>query len=334
MLFAKIKIFVLLFSLTVAQNFYAQTPKAKIGLLLSDLYLERWSKDRDCFVAKSKELNYETIVKNAMNDQELQNQQADSVIKAGAKILVVVPVDAYKAATIVENAHRNGVKVIAYDRLIMNCDLDSYVSYDNETTGKIMAIYVTMHFAKGRVAYIGGPKSDMNSIAIRKGLLEGLDPYFKNNSMVLICDTFTNTWSSRESKDILIDFLSKNKCPDIIFNANDELAEGVIDVLDQKGLSGKVLVTGQDADLKACRNLVSGKQTLTIFKPIRVLAERAVLFASGLMGDIPFIFISEVNNGKVNVQSLILIPVPVGKNNLENTVIREGFHTKEEIFGN
>jgi len=333
MLLAKYKIFALLLSLLWVQNSWPQNPRAKIGLLLADLKIERWSKDLDYFVTQSKELNYETMFNNAMNDQQLQNKQADSMIKAGVKILVVVPVDAYKAAAIVENAHRNGVKVVAYDRLIMNCDLDSYVSYDNEMIGKVMAMYTTMRLKKGRVAYIGGPKSDMNSFAIRNGLMQGLEPYLKNNSLILVCDTYTNSWSSRESKDILNDFLSKNKCPDAIFNANDELANGVIEVLDQKDLSGKVIVTGQDADLRACRHLVSGKQTLTIFKPIRVLADRAVLIASGLLGDIPYLTISQVNNGKVNVNSLILFPVPVDKRNLETTVIREGYHTKDEIFG-
>ena len=316
----------------VTHGTYSQINKVKLGLLLADLKIERWCKDRDYFISKSKELNYETIVGDAMNNQLVQNQQADSMIKSGVKVLVVVPVDAYSSAYIVELAHKNGVKVVAYDRLIMNCDLDAYVSYDNEMVGQVMAIYTTIRFKKGNIAYIGGPKSDMNSYSIKKGLMQILSPYIKNNSMHLVCDTFTANWSSIDSKSIMNSYLIKNACPDAIYTANDELAKGVIEVLDQKGLSGKIYVTGQDAELQACRNLVSGKQTLTLFKPVRLLADRAVLIASGLLGDIPFLTISEVYNGKINVPSLILNPVPVDKNNLKTTVIKEGYHTEADIY--
>ena len=322
----------IIFTLFVFQNTYTQTSKTKIGLLLADLTIERWAKDRDYFLSKSDELNYTTIVCDAKNNQLLQNHQADSLIKEGIKILIVVPVDGFGAAILVDSAHSKGVKVLAYDRLIMNCNLDAYISYDNELIGRIMVIYATLNFKKGTVAYIGGPKSDMNSIAIHKGVLRELKPYLKNNSMHLVCDTFTNHWSSIESTKILKEYLLVNKCPDAIFAANDELAKGIIIVLDSIGLAGKVIVTGQDADLNACQNLISGKQTLTIFKPIRVLAERAVQLSSGLLGDIPFLTISEVNNGKVNVPSFILAPLPVDKKNLRVSVIREGYHTEDQIF--
>jgi D-xylose transport system substrate-binding protein len=333
LLLTKYKVIAISFALLLIQNNYSQTSKTKIGLLLADLNIERWDKDREYFLLKSKELNYETMVGDALNREYLQIAQADSMIKAGAKILVIIPVDGDSAAIIVEHAHKNGVKVIAYDRLIMNCDLDAYVSYDNDMIGKIMGLYTTLTFKRGTIAYIGGPKSDNNSDAIRKGLMQVLKPYFRDKLIAVVCDTFVNSWSAAESKRILHNFLVKNKCPDVIFTANDELAGGVIDELEEQGLAGKVMVTGQDADLKACRNIVAGKQTLTVFKPVRVLAERAVQLASGLIGDIPFLTITEVYNGKVNVQSLVLVPMPVDVKNIRNSVIREGYHTEEEIFG-
>jgi D-xylose transport system substrate-binding protein len=328
------KLFNLIILLGLFQTIYTQTPKVKIGLLMSDLKLERWSKDRDYFLSKSKELNYETFVGDAMNSQLRQNMLADSMVKLGVKVLVVIPVDGNLAANIVENAHKNNVKVVAYDRLIMNSDLDAYVSYDNEMVGQVMALYSTIIFKKGTIAYIGGPKTDMNSFAIRKGLMQILTPYIIDKSMTLECDTFASAWSSEEAKKIFKEFVSKHKCPDAIFTGSDELARGVIEILDETGLSGKVIVTGQDAELQACRNLVLGKQTLTLFKPVRLLADRAALIASGLIGDIPFLTITEVNNGKINVPSLILNPVPVDKNNLKTTVIKEGYHTEMEIYEN
>ena len=321
-----------LITLFVFSYTHAQTQKTKIGLLLADLTIERWNKDRDYFLSKSDELNYTTLVCDAKNNQQVQNLQADSLMNAGVKILIVVPVNGIEAATLVNHAHSKGVKVLAYDRLIMNCELDAYISYDNEIIGKVMAMYATLNFKKGTIAYIGGPKSDMNSNAIHKGLLDELSPYIKNGSMQLVCDTFTNEWTYIESASILAQFLKHHQCPDAIFTANDELAKGVIKILDSIGLSGKVIVTGQDADLNACRNIISGKQTLTIFKPVKVLAERAAQLSSGLLGDIPFLTITEVYNGKVYVPSLILFPSPVDKKNLKTTVIREGHHTEDQLY--
>jgi D-xylose transport system substrate-binding protein len=309
-----------------------QQPKAKIGLLLSDLTIERWHNDRDNFVAKSNELGYGALVCNAANNQETQNIQADSLLNLGVKILVVVPVDAYKSSVIVEKAHKNGAKVVAYDRLIMNCDLDAYVSYDNEMVGQTMALYVKIRVKEGNFAYIGGPKTDRNCYLIRDGIYQILNPSIKANRIKMICDTFANHWTQEASYNIIKELLLKGNIPDVVFAANDELAKGVIKCLSENGLTEKVLVTGQDADLEACRNIVNGKQVLTLFKPPRVLADRAVQISSGLLGDMPFLTISETFNGKINVPSLILNPVPVDKKNIKTSVVKEGYHSEADIY--
>ena len=313
-------------------NAYNQTSKAKIGILFADFIIERWHNDRDNFIAKSKELGYEVMVGDAENNQDKQNAQADSMINAGVKLLVVVPEDGYKAAKIVENAHKAGIKVVAYDRLIMNCNLDAYVSYDNEMVGQAMAIYITIRIKQGNFVYIGGPTSDRNSFFVRNGIYQILTPLINNKSINMVCDTSAQQWSKVEAYNITMDIISKNKHPNVIFAASDELAKGVIKCLVDLGLNGKILVTGQDADIDACRNIVNGNQILTLFKPPRLLADRAVQISSGLMGDMPFLTIVNTFNGKVNVPSLILYPVPVDKNNLGNSVIKEGYHSEGDIY--
>jgi D-xylose transport system substrate-binding protein len=215
----------------------------------------------------------------------------------------------------------------------MNCDLDLYISYDNEMVGKIMAIYTTIRIKKGKFVYIGGPNSDRNAYYVHEGIIKILKPYIETNSISIVCDTFTNNWNEQEAINIINNYFEKgNPQPDVIFAGNDQLAYGIIKVLEKKGLAGKVMVTGQDADLQACRNLVSGEQILTIFKPIRTLADRAVLLTSGLLGDIPFNTTSTVFNGKTEVSAFLLNPVPVDKNNLKTSVIFDNFHTEEEIY--
>jgi D-xylose transport system substrate-binding protein len=326
---------VLLVIISLMHFLYSESKPSKgiIGLLLSDLTLERWAKDRDYFIGSAHAQGFEVIVRNANNDQELQNSQADTLIQKGVKVIVVVPVDENKSAYIVEKAHTANIKVIAYDRLIMNCDLDAYVSYDNKMVGEIMAIYITIRVKNGNFAFIGGPKSDRNSFYIRQGIWKIIGPMIERSNISMVCDTFTNNWSKDEAYKIFNEYLSSGRpLPSVIFTCNDQLALGVINALEQKGLAGRILVSGQDAEMEACKNLVSGKQVLTIFKPARVLADRAAQTASGIIGNLPFIPITEINNGKVNVPSIILFPVPVDKNNLKNTVIKEGYQNEKDIF--
>jgi D-xylose transport system substrate-binding protein len=327
------KLIGIVFLLILNQHSICQQKKGLIGFLMTDLSIARWKNDRDFFISSAHQLGYDVLVKDAMNDPNVQIQQADELISAGVRALVVIPVDDQIDAQIVVSAHKAGVKVVAYDRIIMNCDLDAYVSYDNEMVGEVMAIYITIRKRSGTFAYIGGPRSDRNSFYIRKGIMRILDPMIKDRSVSFVCDTFTNNWSEIESYTIFNQFLNSGKSlPDVIFAGNDALARGVIKVLDERGLSGKVLITGQDAELSACLNLISGKQTLTIFKPIRTIADRAVLITAGILNDIPLNTIQTLNNGKMEVPALMLNPVPVDKNNLENTVISEGYHTREELF--
>ena len=305
----------------------------KIGFLLDDISIERWASDQKYLQISAKDQGYELLIGNAFNDQQKQIEQANEMIKAGVKVLIVVAVDAYKAVRIVENAHASGVKVIAYDRLIMNCNLDAYISYDNEMIGVIMAEYITMRKPKGNFAYIGGPKSDRNSLLIRKGIMGYLKPFIDDKSITFVCDTFTQNWIVEDAYLIFKKYLESGKqIPDVVFAGNDQLALGIINVLDNKGLTEKVLVTGQDAELTACRNIVNGRQTLTIFKPTRTLADRAILLTSWLLGEIVFDIDDKINNGKFNVPYFKLFPVPVDRRNMRTSVIMDQFHTEDEIY--
>jgi D-xylose transport system substrate-binding protein len=312
---------------------FASDSKTKIGFLLADLKVERWKSDRDFFLMSAGDNGYDVLVADAENSQEKQIEEANNMIKAGAKLLVVVAVDAYQAARIVENAHKAGVKVIAYDRLIMNCDLDAYIAYDNEDVGTIMAIYITLRKRKGHFVYIGGPKSDRNTYYIRNGIMQTLKPDIDTKSIIMECDTFTNNWDEQEAYDIMKKYFDSGKpAPDAVFAGNDQLARGVIKVLELKGLAGDVLVTGQDGEISACRYIVAGKQALTIFKPIKTLADRAVMLTSLLLGEMTFDFDDRMNNGKKEVLYFKLLPVPVDRSNMRISIIYDQFHTEDEVY--
>src|SRR5258708_209407 len=148
----------------------------KIGLLLGTLKEERWQHDRDLFVAKAKELGADVLVQSANNDDALQISQAENLLTQGVKVLVVVPHNAKSAATIVASAHKAGVKVIAYDRVIQNCDLDYYVAFDAPQIGELQADYLVKRMPKGNYALIFGGPTDNNSVLLRDGQMKVLKP--------------------------------------------------------------------------------------------------------------------------------------------------------------
>src|SRR5581483_8552485 len=146
---------------------HGSSGQIKIGLSLDTLKEERWQHDRDLFVAHAKELGADVLVQAANSDDALQNSQAENLLTQGVNVLVVVPHNGKSSTTIVESAHKAGVPVIAYDRLIRDCDLDLYVTLDPFQVGVQQADYAVKHMPKGRYLLIGGAPTDNNAVLVR-----------------------------------------------------------------------------------------------------------------------------------------------------------------------
>jgi len=147
--------------------------KPKIGFLLPNLVSDRYLKEKEYFTKKIGELGGEAIIKSADYNDQLQIQQAQELISQGAKVLVVNSINLNSAAAIVRDAHDHNVKVIAYDRLISNCDLDYLLTFDNEKVGKLMTDYVTKLKPDGNYILLGGDKADKNAVWVKEGQMEG-----------------------------------------------------------------------------------------------------------------------------------------------------------------
>ncbi len=311
-----------------------KTEPVKIGFLIHAFDKERWENDRDCFVSKVKELGGNVIVKDAGNNAEVQMKQANELFEEGVAVLVIVPVDQFAAAKIVKEAHRNGVKVISYDRLILNCNLDYYVSTDNVEIGELQAGYLTRIKPVGNYALIGGARSDHNSQFLYLGQMNILSPLIEKGDVKLVYNTFTEQWSADEGYKLTLDLLKKtNNKVDAIIAANDAIAWGAIQALEEKKLSGKVLVAGMDADLRNLQEIVKGTQTCTIYKPIRKMAETAADIAMRLAnGESCDKLFQTTSNGEKLVPSVLQNGVIVNRDNLKLTVVSEGYQKEEEIF--
>ena len=308
--------------------------KVTIGLSMDTLKEERWQRDRDLLVAHAEKLGARVLVQAANGDDALQNSQAENLLTQGVDVLVVVPHNAKTAATIVDSAHRSNVPVISYDRLILDSDVDLYISVDPTRVGELQADYALKHRPKGNYVLIGGAPTDNNAKLVRNGQMKVLQAAVDRGDVKVVSDQWAKDWQAMEALKIMENALTRNHNQvDAVVVSNDGTAGGAIQALAEQKLAGKVLVTGQDADLAACQRIVAGSQTMTVYKPIKPLAEKAAEVALRMARKEAVNEGSRTtHNGKKDVPSILLDPVQVDKNNLDATVIADGYHRREDVY--
>jgi D-xylose transport system substrate-binding protein len=305
----------------------------RIGLSMDTLKEERWQRDRDLFVARAKELGAEVFVQSANGDDRVQAQQADNLLTLGVDALVVIPHNGEIAASIVEAAKQKGVPVVSYDRLIRNSEPDLYISFDNEKVGELQARYLFERAPKGNYILVGGAPTDNNAQLLRKGQLKVLRAAIDGGDIKVLTDQFAKDWLASEALRITEDALTKS-AGDVaaVVASNDSTAGGAVSALEVRKLAGKVLVSGQDADITALQRIVAGTQTMTVYKPVHLLARKAAEAAVALArGEKPEAS-ARVNNGKIDVPSILLEPVVVDKSNILTTVVKDGYQKLEAIY--
>jgi D-xylose transport system substrate-binding protein len=309
--------------------------RPKIGLLMDTLKEgERWTRDRDLFLERAKELRAEVLVESADGDAAKQQQLAESLLERGVQALVVVPHNAEAAGAIVAAAKKRSVGVISYDRLILKADIDLYLSYDNRMVGQQQAQFLRNRAPKGNYILIGGAPTDHNAKLIREGQMTALEDAVKRGDIRIVASPFTPDWRAEEAEKLTEAALKKaGGQVAAIVASNDTTAGGAIKALEQRGLAGKVLVSGQDANLDAVRRIVAGTQTTTVYKPIMPLARGAAQAAVQMARGEKVEGTSTVNNGKKEVQSFLLNPIPVHKGTIDQIIIADKFHTREQVYG-
>ncbi len=310
------------------------TGKPKIGLLVHSFETSRWQNDQKYFTEAVTQLGGVPVVNVADNDAQKQIDQAQEMVYSGVAVLVVIPVDQFAAGQIVELAHKRNVKVIAYDRLINNCWLDYYVSTDNVRIGEIQAEYLTQTKPTGNYALIGGPTSDNNSRMIFLGQMNILQPFVEKGDIKIVYNVFSDFWSEEEGYKHAVTMIDSTKgAIDAVIAGNDQLAMGVLRALKERGIEGKVSLAGQDADLPNIQQIIKGNQTMTVYKPIKTMAftaaELAMLLAKG---DPIWPTNATISNGDRLVPSFLVEAMAVNENNIQMTVVAEGYQEATDIF--
>jgi len=305
----------------------------RIGFSMDSLQLERWQRDRDIFVAKAKQLGATVKIQSADGNDATQVQQSENLLTEGVDVLVVVPHNGEIAASIVNSAKRQHLPVLSYDRLIQNSDVDFYISFDNVRVGEMQAKYLLDRAPKGNYILIGGSPTDNNAHLLRQGQMNILQPAIARGDIKIVADQWSKDWLPSEALTHAENALTQNHNDVVaVVASNDSTAGGVVQALEEQKLTGKVLVSGQDADLAACQRIVEGTQSMTVYKPIEPLASRAAEIAVELAKHEKVKSNSTVNNGFKDVPSYLLEPIVVDESNIAQTVIKDGFLRVEDVY--
>jgi D-xylose transport system substrate-binding protein len=308
----------------------------KVAVLLPDTQSSvRWeTQDRRYLDAAFKAAGVPHTIVNAQGDPATQRSQADQALTNGAKVILLVDLDPGSGAAIINTAHARGAKVIDYDRLTLGGNADYYVSFNNETVGKLQGEGLAKCLSsasKPTVAELNGSPTDNNATLFANGYNSVLDPLYSSGKFKKGPNQSVPEWDNQKALTIFEQMLQRtgNKI-DGVLAANDGLANSVISALNARKL-GKKPVTGQDATAEGIQHILAGEQCMTVYKPIKQEADAAGKLAIALAKkQTPTAGDSTPNKGKTT-PSVLLTPISVTKANIQDTVIKDGFLKASDV---
>ena len=313
--------------------------KVKVGFILKSMQEERYQKDKAIFTEKAESLGAKVYFASANNEEQMQLSKFENMLAKGCKVIVMQPVNTGTAGNMVKMANEEGVKVVGYDSMLVNGPLDFMVMQDSWAVGKLQGeamvewLKAKKGKVEGKVALIMGQPGDSNAAAMSSGALEIIEG---NAGLELVAKQSHEGWSSDKAMATAENVLTKHKNKiDVFICNNSGMARGVIAALDAQGMADteKVFVAGSDADIVNIQYVAQGKQTVEIWKKIAPLAEKAAEIAVKLAKDEEVKADKMINNGLVDVPTIVTPVVSITKENLDSTIIAEGFYTKEEVYG-
>lgn len=321
----------------------------KIGLAFDSFVVERWQREVEVLVAKATEMGATVDVQIANESVEKQREQIKHLIADRMDVIVVVPKDATALADVLSEARRNGIKVISYDRLVIDTPVDLYISFDNVGIGKaiskkLVAKLDDLYYEQRKeniaqskpfnLLVINGDPKDNNSTLLNEGFYETLDPYIESGKIKIVDEIWALEWRESYAKEVVEKHLKNGEHIDGIIAANDVLATGAIETLAKWQLAGAVMVVSQDAELSACQRIVEKTQLATVYKPINDLAETCAKMAINMAKGEKLIANDEIANGSGLIPYLKLDTIVVDSDNIDPVIIQSGFHKAADVYMN
>jgi len=325
----------------------------RIGVAMPTQSSQRWIQDGANMKQKLEALGYTVDLQYAEDDVQAQVSQIENMITNGANCLVVASIDSSALVNALEQAKAHNIPVIAYDRLLMDTDSVSYyATFDNKGVGTVIGKYVEkkLGLAEGKgpynIEFFAGSPDDNNAHFLNAGMFEVLKPYLDKGQLVCpsgqtdfntIC---TLRWSQetaqKRMEDIISGYYTDGKKLDVVISPFDGISYGIAAALEGAGYqvgTNWPLITGQDAELMATKNILSGKQAMTVFKDTRILADKCVTMVQAVLeGKKPEINDTKsYDNHKLVVPSYLCTPVAVDKDNVEKELIDSGYYKKSDL---
>ena len=312
--------------------------KYQIGLSFDSFVIERWTRDRDVFVSTAESLGAEVNIQNANGIVDEQISQIRYFIKKKMDVIVIIAIDGTALKQVIEEAKAAGIKVISYDRLILDAQTDLYISFDNRQVGWLMGEALKEALPNGGTLFaIYGSASDHNVSQIEEGLAQSLE----GSDLEIVYSAYCTNWLAELAFDYVNEGLEQFGSVDGIMCGNDDLAGQAIRALSEHRLAGKAAVVAQDAELSACQRIMEGTQVMTVFKSVdeeaKAAAQLAVALASGT--DItdpssPIVVTDTINDGSGEIPAYCIEPVAVTAENMDKEIIGSGFHRREDVYLN
>lgn len=322
-----------------------------VGVAMPTKDLQRWNQDGTNMQKELEAAGYEVDLQYASNEINTQVSQIENMISNGCKVLVVASIDGDSLGTVMDQAKEKGIKVIAYDRLIMNSPAVSYyATFDNYMVGKKQGEYIEDKLdlknagdKKYNIEFVTGDPGDNNVNFFFGGAMDVLQPYL--DAGTLVCpsgqtdkDTVaTVNWDTEKAQSRFETILASNYSDgtqlDAVLASNDSTALGVANALASSYEGKYPILTGQDCDIASVKNMIAGKQSMSIFKDTRTLASKVVEMVDAIMkGGEPEINDTETyDNGDHVVPSYLCEPVFADVDNYKELLVDSGYYSEDEL---
>ncbi|MBP5185840.1 MAG: sugar-binding protein [Clostridiales bacterium] len=322
----------------------------KIGVSMPTKSLQRWNQDGDNMKKELEAAGFEVDLQYANDDVSVQVNQIESMINGGCKVLVIAAINGDSLGTVLATAKEKDIPVIAYDRLIMNSDAVSYyATFDNYKVGTIQGEYIRdqldLDNAAGpfNIELFTGDPADNNANFFFSGAMDVLNPYIDQGKLVVKSgqkdfeQVATQGWKTENAQNRMDAIIAANYADgtqlDAVMCSNDSTALGVANALEANYTGKYPIITGQDCDVTNTKNMINGKQSMSVFKDTRDLAKQVVEMVKAIMDgkEVPVNDTKTYDNGVKVVPSFLCTPVFADANNYKTILIDSGYYTEAEL---
>lgn len=307
-----------------------------IGVSLPTQREARWVRDKETMEAYAEELGIDLRMAVADADMAQQASQVENLLAQQVDVLILAPHDASASASLVKRSVAEGVPVISYARLIRDTsDISLFMAIDPEEVGRLQGKFLVDTVGPGNYILMAGAPTDYNATLFFNGAMEYIKPMVDSGEINVVAEQAVENWLPANALAIVENALTAaNNKVDAILAPNDGTAGGAIVALEAQGLVGQVVITGQDAEVAAMKRIVAGTQTMSVLKDTRILGKAAIDAAVKIaQGETPDTHGSTIDNGAGEIPALLIPPIVITKDNLDEVVINSGYLDRSQVYG-